>query len=111
MNLVDQPHPVKPLGVNEYTACNNDIKIIDLETRGEEGSISSTGRSTSDFSNQVSPAVYDGMPPTSASYSDRERETSSPHSEDSSASSHKGSSTRYVSLNGKTLLYHYPPFL
>ena len=83
------------LDANKHHQFNDDIKIIDLESRGEDGSVSSFGRSTSDSPTQIHhPAVYNGMPSTSASYSDRERETtSSPHS-DGSSSSPKESPTR-----------------
>ena len=89
-------HQQDKLDANEHNQFHDDIKIIDLESRAEDGSVSSFGRSTSDSPNQIlHPAVYNGMPSTSASYSDRERETtSSPHSDESSSSSPKESPSR-----------------
>ena len=95
---LNHPNEQDKLDANKHNQFNDDIKIIDLESRGEDGSVSSFGRSTSDSPNpMLHPAVYNGMPSTSASYSDRERETtSSPHSDESSSSSPKESPSRYT---------------
>ena len=72
-NLSAKDHEREGLIVNENLPCNDDIKIIDLEIRGEEGSGSSYGRSTSDSPNEILASVaYNGIPSTSAPYSDRE---------------------------------------
>ena len=81
------------LSVNE-SQCNDDIKIIDLESRGEEGSVSSYGRSTSDSPNEILPSVaYNGIPSNSASYSGP-REVFSPHSDESNSPSPNESTSR-----------------
>ena len=80
-----QAHPSLTVKSNHH--FNDDIRIIDLESRGE-GSISSYGRSTSDSPNQgFSSAIANGMPSNSASYTDQDRETSSPQSNNSSTCS------------------------
>ena len=80
--------------VNEGHKCNDDIKIIDLESRGDEGSVSSYGRSTSDSPNEIHPSVsYNGNPSNSASYSGREGEVLS-HSDESASPSPKESASR-----------------
>ena len=85
---------LEDLSVNESHQYNDDIKIIDLESRGEEGSVSSYGRSTSDSPNEVLPSVaYNGIPSNSASYSGR-REVLSPHSDESTSPSPKESTSR-----------------
>ena len=72
---------------NENLPCNDDIKIIDLELRGEEGSGSSYGRSTSDSPNEILASVaYNGIPSTSAPYSDRECDGMSHLNESTSSS-------------------------
>ena len=75
---------------------NDDVKIIDLESRVEE-SISSYGRSTSDSTNQTySPVILNGIPSNSASSTDPERESSSPLSDNSSTCSPTESPPRYI---------------
>ena len=72
---------------NANERLNDDIRIIDLETRGEE-SVSSYGRSTSDSPNpNFSPLITNGIPSNSASFTDQERETASPLSDNSSSNS------------------------
>ena len=66
---------------------DDDIRIIDLESRGE-GSVSPYGRSTSDSPHEIfSPAITNGIPSNSASYTDNDKETSSQHSGHSSTCS------------------------
>lgn len=85
---------LEDLSVNESHQCNDDIKIIDLESRGEEGSVSSYGRSTSDSPHDIHPSVaYNGMPSNLASYSGREGELCS-HSDASNSPSPKESTSR-----------------
>ena len=79
--------------VNDGHNCNDDIKIIDLESRGDEGSVSSYGRSTSDSPNEIHPVSYNGIPSNSASYSGREGEALS-HSDESASPSPKESASR-----------------
>ena len=72
---------------NTNERLNDDIRIIDLESRGEE-SVSSYGRSTSDSPNpNFSPIITNGIPSNSASFTDQERETASPLSDNSSTNS------------------------
>ena len=72
---------------NDDVPFNDDIQIIDLESRGEDESVSSFVRSVPDIPNHILHSVsHNGLPSASASYSDRDQETSSPHSVGSSSS-------------------------
>ena len=87
-------HQHDSLSVNERYPCNDDIKIIDLESRGE-GSVSSYGRSTSDSPNEIHTSVaYNGMPSNSAPDSNGEGEGLSPHSDESTSPSPKQITSR-----------------
>ena len=84
---IKESHNDESLKVKSNRPYNDDIRIIDLESRGE-GSVSSYGRSTSDSPHQgFSSAVENGMASNSASYTDQDRETSSPQSNNSSTCS------------------------
>ena len=80
---------------NKFHHYKDDIKIIDLEARVEDGSVSSYGRSTSDSPNETLHSVgLNEMPSTSASYLDQEHEPAD-HSDQSSSLSPKESQSRY----------------
>lgn len=81
---------------DDHVPFNDDIQIIDLESRGEDESGSSFVKSAYDLPNHILHSVsHNGLPSTSASYSDRDKETSSPHSVGSFSSSPKEPQTRY----------------
>ena len=86
MNKISIPS-TKSSKKNTNERLNDDIRIIDLESRGEE-SVSSYGRSTSDSPNpNFSHLITNGIPSNSASFTDQERETASPLSDNSSTNS------------------------
>ena len=76
-----------PSDSDDHVPFNDDIQIIDLESRGEDESVSSFVWSVADIPNHILHSVsHNGLPSASASYSDRDQETSSPHSVGSSSS-------------------------
>merc|ERR1719334_2074781 len=89
---------------NTNERLNDDIRIIDLESRGEE-SVSSYGRSTSDSPNpNFSPLITNGIPSNSASFTDQERETASPLSDNSSTNSPTESPPRRAISNDEVVV-------
>ena len=95
-NKINATSQQKMSDSNDHVPFNDDIQIIDLESRGEDESVSSFVRSESDTPNHILHSVsHNGLPSTSASYSDRDQETSSPHSVVSSSSSPNESHARY----------------
>ena len=68
---------------SDFSPCIDDIKIIDLESRGEDGSVSSYDRSLLGSPSEVTRGSCNNAPSSSASFSDRERDMSSHHFNDS----------------------------
>lgn len=97
LNKINSANQQKILDTKEHVPFNDDIQIIDLESRGEDESISSSVRPRSDSSNRIlHTALLNDIPSTLTSYSDRDCETtSSAHSVGSSSSSPKESHARY----------------
>ena len=77
----------------DFSPCIDDIKIIDLESRGEDGSISSYDRSLLGSPSEVTRTSCNDAPSSSASFSDREREISSHHLNESYSYSQKEDSS------------------